>query len=606
MANKIPGYHSVLLEVDLTNRRTNQVPLSPDDTANFVGGRGLGAKLLWDRLRKPGIDALSPENPLMFLAGPLSGFPIPYAARCEIVTKSSLTSPKESKYPHASTIGFSSIGGFFGPEIRFAGYDGIIVTGKADSPVYIAIEDDRVEIRDARKYWGMMTYPCEKQLIEDLGNRKFEILSIGPAAENQVRYSAVLHTLGRASGRGGAGCVMGSKNLKAIAVRGTRMPQVADHKMFLSVLEKIRESIGNNNEPRRYGTASGVTSMSDSGRQAVKNYREGTFLESYNIGGIVAEQAIWVRDIACYCCPQACKKIGVNREGKWSKWVVEGPEYETGTMLGTNLMINDMNGMMMLIGDADDYGYDQISVGNVIGFLMECYEKGLIDKKFTDGIDLTWGNVQAASDVMRNIVYRKGNLGEVAAYGVKHLSEVIGKGSEAFAIHCKGQEYAAHNVQANPPRGLCYITCSRGACHLNGSNVSSQNSKAMTDSTTHCSFGGRTFGETGLTDFLQAITGNPWNAESYAQAGERIYNLEKCFNYREGFTRDDDVLPERFYTEPLTVGPQKGAVVNREEFRKLMDDYYAERDWDQKTSRPSQKKLVSLGLGFAWEGIQNI
>ncbi len=209
MAKNIPGYHGVFLEVDLTNRRTNQVPLSPDDASNFVGGRGLGAKLLWDRLKKPGIDALSPENPLMFLTGPLSGFPIPYAARCEIVTKSSLTSPKKAKYPHSSTIGFASIGGFFGPEIKFAGYDGIIVNGKADYPVYILIEDDKVEIKDARKYWGMMTYAFEKTIIEDLGDRRFEILSIGPAAENQVRYSAMLHTLGRAAGRGGAGCVMG-------------------------------------------------------------------------------------------------------------------------------------------------------------------------------------------------------------------------------------------------------------------------------------------------------------------------------------------------------------------------------------------------------------
>ena len=603
MASKIPGYHGTLLEVDLSKRSVNQVTLSPEDAVNFVGGRGLGIKLLWDRLKKPGINALSPETPLMFMPGPLSGFPIPYAARCEVVTKSPLTSPINSKYPNASTISYASVGGFFGPEIKFAGYDGIIVTGKADSPVYIAIEDDKVEIRDAQKFWGMRSTDFIKAIENELGDKKFETCYIGPSGENLVRYSAVMHTFGRAAGRGGVGCVMGSKNLKAIAVKGTRMPGVADHNMFINHLEKIRVNVKNTQS--RYGTASYIIAASDSGRQTVKNFQEGTSLEANKIGGIASEQKIWVRDVACYCCPQACKKIGVSRDKPY-KYIVEGPEYETGTMLGTNLLIHDLDGLMMLIGEVDDYGFDQISVGNVIGFLMECYEKGYIDRKFLDGIDLTWGNVDATMAMLKKIAYREGALGELASLGVKALAAEIGHDSDTFAVHSKGQEYAAHNVHANPPRALCYITSNRGACHMSGDNVRSQNSNATTDSTTHCRFGGRAFGDTGLTDILQAITGNTWNQDLYLQAGERIFNLEKCFNYREGFRRIDESLPERFYTEPFTVGPRKGAVINREEFRKLMDDYYIERGWDQKTTKPSREKLTSLGLEFAWEEIRNL
>jgi len=208
---------------------------------------------------------------------------------------------------------------------------------------------------------------------------------------------------------------------------------------------------------------------------------------------------------------------------------------------------------------------------------------------------------------MRNIALRKGNLGQVAAHGVKPLAQTIGKGSEAFAIHCKGHEYAAHNVHVNPPRALCYTSCNRGACHVNGQNVTSQHTHAMDDSTVLCQMGSRTItGEVTIPDLLHSVTGETWNQTKYEQTGERIYNLEKCFNYREGFRRVDDQLPDRFYTEPLTVGQYAGTVLKREDFTKMMDGYYTERDWDLKTSKPSQKKLASLGLDYAWKEIARL
>ena len=605
MATQVPGYHGVLLEVDLTNRRANPISLSPSDAENFIGGRGLGIKLLWDRLKKPGIDALSPENLLMIMPGPFSGYPLPYAARHDIVTKSPHTSPVESTFPSASTMSYSSGGGFFAPEIKFAGYDGLIFTGRAEDPVIVVIDDDRVEIRDGRKYWGMMTYQCEQEILEDLGDKRYEVCTIGPAAENGVTYGCVLHTMGRAAGRGGVGSVMASKNLKAVAVKGTKMAKPADHKLLLDQLSRLRERM-RDSTLSRYGTAAGLVSASDRATQAVKNYREGTDLEAVTISGVFAEVGVWTRHVACYCCPTACKKIGVGRGGKWGRWVVEGPEYETGTMFGTNLLIHDMEGMMLAIGECDDWGFDQISAGNVIGFLMECYEKGFIDKKFTDGIDLTWGNVQATRDVMRNIALKKGNLGEVANRGVKHLAQVIGRGSEAFAIHVKGHELAAHNVPRNMSRAVGYACANRGADHLNRGDVSGQRSRVLMDSAVICSSGGSYYTEIGIPDVLGAITGKAWSQETCDQAADRIFNLEKCFNYREGFRREDDSLPERFFTEAFTVGPQTGAIVDRTEFRELMDAYYTDRGWDLKTTKPSQKTLASLGMDFAWDEIANL
>ena len=609
MNKQISGYHGVLLEVDLSSGKIGHVPLSPEDASNFVGGRGLGIKILWDRLKKPGLNALSPENPLMFLPGPFSGFPIPSASRTCVVTKSTRTSPLKSKYPDASTLSYSNIGGFIGPEIRFAGYDGIIITGKADSPVYLYINDDKVEIRDARKFRGMKTYEFEKVFSEELGDRKFETCFIGPAGENLVSYAAILHTIGRAAGRGGVGCVMGSKNLKAIAVKGTGMPEVTGYKNFIEVLEETRKMfrhLSGVEEWIRYGTAAFLMHSSDMSRQSVKNFREGTFLEVDKIAGIASEQKTWIRDMACYCCPIGCKKIGVSRDGQYGKFFAEGPEYETGTMVGANLLISDLEGMMKEIADIDEYGLDQISTGNVIGFLMECYEKGYIDKKFLDGIDLKWGDVGAALALIKKITYREG-IGDLASMGVKKLADEIGQDSHKIAIHCKGHELAAHNVHANPPMALSYATSTRGACHLAGNNAEDQNFFAATDSTGQCFFSyWAGFSQEGSVNLLSAVTGKPWSSETYLRAGERIFNLEKCFNYREGFKRTDDSVPDRFFEEPFTYGPEKGAVLDRNEFEKMMDNYYLKRGWDPETTRPSKEKLISLGLEFAWEEIKDM
>ncbi len=418
-----PGYNGVLLEVDLTAGRTTRIPLSPEDARLYIGGRGLGMKLLAGRLGKPGVDAMSPENPLLFMPGPFSGFPIPSASRTCVVTKSPRTSPLRSKLPKASTVSYANMGGFFGPEIRFAGYDAIVVTGRAAKPVYIHIDDDKVEVRDASKYWGMGTDEFDRRFIEDLGDRRFRTCYIGPSGENLVPYASILNTAARAAGRGGVGGVMGSKNLKAVAVRGTGMPGVADPEKFQSVLAAVRKDFQGSfpegygvDRWRRYGTAAALLSASANGVMAVKNYSLGTFDDVDTISGVAAEREIWSRDFACYCCPLSCKKAGVVRGGPYAGHVHDGPEYETGGMMGSNLMINDLGALMKAIFEVDDLGLDQISTGNVIGFLMEAYEKKLVDKAFLDGIDLAWGNADAVLAMVRKIARREG-VGDLAARG---------------------------------------------------------------------------------------------------------------------------------------------------------------------------------------------
>uniref|UniRef100_C6DYB1 Aldehyde ferredoxin oxidoreductase n=1 Tax=Geobacter sp. (strain M21) TaxID=443144 RepID=C6DYB1_GEOSM len=593
-----PGYHGKILNIDLSTGKIETLPVPAEDFDKFVGGQGLGMKILWDRLKKPGVDPLSPDNLLMFMPGPFSGLPVPSSSRTCVVTKSPITSPLKSDHTHPSTVTYSNMGGFFGPEVRFAGYDGIVITGKARVLSYVVIDDDKVEIREAAKFKGMRTDAFDRAFLAELGDRRFKTVYIGPAGENLVPYSSILHTAGRAAGRGGTGCVMGSKNLKAIAVRGSGQPTVADHKAFLAALENARRALNGSAFAKSWaeqGTARAIVGNSNAGTEAVRNYREGTFTEADKIGGDAARRDVWVKDIACYCCPLACKKSGMTK-GKYGGVVHDGPEYETGVMLGSNLMISDMPGLLKAITTIDDLGLDQISTGNVIGFLMEAYERGLINRSFLDGIDLKWGSVDATLAMIEKIAAKEG-VGALAAEGVRALSWHIGKGSEKFAIQVKGLELAAHNIQANQPRGLSYVTASRGACHMSGDDIAMQNRRAMMDSTGMCFF--PTFEPTleePMLALLSAITGRKFDKAEFEKVGERIFNLEKLFNYREGFRREDDRLPDRFFEDAFTVGPKKGAVLDREKFESMLTKYYQDRGWDPETTRPGKKKLKELGL----------
>lgn len=599
---KIYGQYGIILDIDLSKGTINKNKISREDLRNYLGGRGLGMKVLWDKLKDPGVDAFSPLNPICFMPGPFSGLPIPSSSRTCIITKSPRTSPVQKKYEHGSTVSYSNIGGFFGPEVKFAGYDGIVVTGKAEKPVYIYIEDDKVEIRSAVQYWGMGTDVFDKLLIEKFGS-DFQSCYIGQGGENLVSYACVINTAARAAGRGGTGAVMGSKNLKAIIVRGTGQPNVAAHKKYLDLLEKTRTAFredkdGNTARWRSGGTSDALEWSSNDGSMAVRNYREGTFKEIEKINTKASRTRIWKRDFACFSCHLACKKSGFAK-GAYGGIVHDGPEYETGTMLGANLLISDLEGLNKLITVCDDYGIDIISAGNVIGFLMEAREKGMIDLNFLDGIDLKWGDVDSSMQMIHKIVRQEG-IGKLAAMGVKALAEKIGQGSENFAIHVKGHELAAWNVNPNPQRMMItYATANRGACHLNSGSPTGQNRMAFLDSLGACSFASSFYkDEISYRNFLQAITGVDYSDEEFDMIGERIYNLERMFNVREGFNKSDDIIPERFFTDAHTYGKGKDVLATHSEYEQWLGDYYAERGWDINTGTPGTDKLKQLGLEF--------
>jgi aldehyde:ferredoxin oxidoreductase len=600
MATK--GYYGKLLEVDLSSMSSKVTRIPDSDIKNFIGGRGLGTKLLWDRV-KPGTDPLSPENILMFMPGPFSGLPIPSSSRTCVVTKSPRTSAINSEYEHGSTVSYSNIGGFFGPELRFAGYDALLISGKAKEPVYIRIDNDKVTIEDASRYWGMGTDQFDKIFHGEVGEGRWESCYIGPAGENLVPMACIINTAARAAGRGGTGCVMGSKNLKAVVVKGQNMPNIANLEKYNELLEKVRQAFMKKDEGvqswRHGGTANALSSSSKGGTQAVKNYSEGTFSEIEKIGTEANRKAIWKRDFACFSCQLACKKSGYAKGG-YNVQVHDGPEYETGTMLGANLLISDINGLQKLIFLADDYAIDIISVGNTIGFLMEAYEKGDVDRDFLDGIDLTWGNVEASIEMMHRIC-RKEGIGAIACKGVKALAEHIGKDYAMYAIHVKGHELAAWNVPVNSDSwAVCYATANRGACHMNGGSARRQDSACMRDSLGACNFASSWYrGELQYQNFLAAITGLEWSDEEFNMAGERIFTLEKMFNYRDGFRREDDTIPEKFFVNKFTYGEHAGAIVERDVFRSNMDKYYTDRGWDPATSKPLDDTLRRLGLDFA-------
>lgn len=599
--DKIYGQYGILLDINLTTKEIKKIPIPKEDLKNYLGGRGLGMKILWDRIKEPGLDPFSPENPLLFMPGPFSGLPIPSSSRTTIVTKSPKTSPVDKKIKHASTISYSNMGGFFGPEVKFAGYDGIAITGTSSSPVFILIEDDKVQIKSARSYWGMGTDSFDKVLIQRYG-KGYQSCYIGPGGENKVHYASIINTAARAAGRGGVGAVMGSKNLKAIVVKGSQQPNLAKHKKYLDLLEKARTAFREDKEGVEYwrsgGTAHALESSSDNGTMAVRNYREGTFKEIEKINTKAARTQIWKRDFACFSCQLACKKSGFAK-GAYGGVVHDGPEYETGTMVGANLLISDLEGLNKIIAVCDDLGIDIITTGGVLGFLMEAREKGMIDKEFLDGIDLKWGDVDASLEMISKIVLKVG-IGKLASQGVKALAEKIGQGSEEFAIHVKGHELAAWNVNTRAKRMMItYGTANRGACHLNSSSNTRQDHNAAQDSLGACSFAGSWYkDDISYRNFVEAITGVEQSDEEFAQIGERIFNLEKMFNYREGFTRADDKLPERFFKDAHTYGKGEGILAKHSEFDEWIEEYYMERGWDIKTSKPSIEKLKQLGLEF--------
>lgn len=600
------GYAGQILRVDLTSRRAWSDPLDPRIAERFLGGRGFGAHLLYTETQ-PGLNPLSPGVPLIISAGPLSGLLVPGAGKLDITTKSPLTGGYAS----------ANMGGLMAAELKYAGYDSIVITGAADRPAYLYISDDQVEMRDASAYWGVGSVTLEERLKAELGE-EFQVATIGPAGENLVRYACITHDFGRQAGRGGVGAAMGAKKLKAIAVRGSRSIPVADlesYRQQARAMFAACESAEGLEAWQRYGT-SGVTSWSNEiSVFPTHNFRGGTIEGHESLSGEVMRQSLVVSDKACFACPSPCGKYCHLR--KYSVHV-EGPEYETTALLGGNCGLTDIQEVAYANWLADELGLDTISAGNCIGFAMECYQQGVIGREDTGGLELRFGDARAVFALLRRIAYREG-IGNTLSEGVKRAAAEWGEGSDAWAIHVKGMEQSGYETHRAPAMLLAYMTCDVGAHHNRAWAVTYdiemgrdsyaadkaakvielQHIRPLFDCLGCCRL---QWVEIGLdlayyAPMLEAVTGLNRSWEDLLTISERVWNLTRMYWMREvsGFGRAWDAPPARFYREPAVGGVGDGYQADWESMQALLDEYYRQRGWDSE-GRPTRQTLARLGL----------
>ncbi|MGA2503566.1 MAG: aldehyde ferredoxin oxidoreductase family protein [Anaerolineales bacterium] len=600
------GYAGKILRVNLTNGTFSKEPTPADLARDFIGGRGFGIYFLLKEVPK-GIDPLGPENKLIISSGPISGMMVPGGGKCDWTTKAPLTGGYAS----------ASMGGHFTAEMRYAGLDTIILEGISPKPVTLFIDDDKIELRDASDLWGKATFAVEKQFKEKLGE-EFQVAVIGVGGENLVQYACINHDYGRQAGRGGVGAVMGSKKLKAIVIHGTKSIPVANMEAYRKAgkaLYKACKDAEGLKEWTRYGTA-GVTAWCDEvGALPTRNFSAGTFEGSKGINGKALREKIVITDKGCFGCPSPCGKY--SRSKKYDSYV-EGPEYETIGLMGSNLGIDDIEAVAQANLLCDDLGIDTISTGNAIGWAMECYQKGIFTKKDTDGLDLKFGNVEATFTLIGKIARREG-LGSLLAEGVKRASKKVGKGTEKFAIHVKGMEqsgYATHNATAML---LAYMTCDVGAHHnrawaitydlqvgrelVTSEKVARviwlQNFRPMFDVLGGCrlQWVELNIDRNLYEPVLEAITGIHRTWADLEKVGERIWNLTRLYWAREneGFDRVWDLPSPRFYEEPPKSGATKGQITKIEDVNRLLDIYYEQRGW-KPDGLPKPETIESLGL----------
>jgi aldehyde:ferredoxin oxidoreductase len=596
----VGGYTGKILKVDVSDARVERVPVDLETARLFIGGRGLMNKLLWD-LVEPGTGAFDPANPLMVFGGPITG--MPSSANVVIRCKSPLTASKRGK----NLIGHAVSGGQWGAELKLAGWDGVIVTGRAEKPVYLSIDDEDVTVSDASHLWGTTCWQTEVRVKKET-DPLARVLSIGPAGEKLVRYASIEQEFFRSIARCGGGAVMGSKNLKAIVVRGTGDMPIVDQETTFSIMRDRWVQPFQNPAAfysrRRWGTSCGTIGASDRSTGPLKNFKE-TFWgdEAELAGGLQWESRSRIKNRSCFGCPATCMQLGVTRTGPYAG-TIDSPDYDSTELIGPNCMVTDTDGMYAISSYMDEMGVDSISAGVVLGWAMECYEKGVLSKEELDGIDLAWGNVPAMLEMTEKIVRREG-VGDLLAEGVKIASEKVGRGTDKFAIHAKGVEFGSGGIANNRNVAQCY-NCGMspyGGVHHYGTSIDAQNVQCMCDSLTICTFIGRGLGWAPLSKLLNAVTGEDMitSFEEWNRIANRILILERAWNIREGSIPDeDDVLPDRFHEDPLTLGPKGGtpaAIYPRDQYEKDRQMWYSERGCDAH-GIPTKETLKTLNLDF--------
>jgi aldehyde:ferredoxin oxidoreductase len=601
------GYTGKVLRVNLKDRSVKVEELNLGDAKKYIGGRGLGTKIFLDEV-DPEVDALSPENKLLIITGPLTGAPVPTGGRYMAVTKSPLT----------GAIASSNSGGFWGAEFKMAGYDLLILEDRAESPVYINIEDDKVEVKDASHLWGKLVSETTEELLK-VSPAKARVLTIGPGGEKLSKMAAIMNEEDRAAGRSGVGAVMGSKNLKAIVVKGTQKVKLADEDKVKEVANSCNAAIKENGVTGQglptYGTAVLVNIINESGVHPTNNFQTAYFEKADDIGGETLTRDHLVRKNPCYRCPMAC--------GRWVKMgdkEVGGPEYETLWAFGSDCGVSDMKKIIEANFWCNEYGIDTISVGATIAAAMELYQRGYIKGEDLDGTPLQFGNADAIVEWTKKIGAREG-FGDKMADGSYRLCDAYGVPELSMSV--KKQELPAYDPRGIQGQGLSYATSNRGGCHVRGYMISPeilglpekldrfelegkaqwtkifQDLTAVIDSLGLCLFTSFAYTPQHYVDLYNSVTGGDYSVETLLEAGDRIYNIERVFNVKAGVDGSQDTLPKRLLEDPIPEGPSKGTLSKLSE---LLPEYYSLRGWVD--GAPTAETLAKLGVEAGFEGIK--
>ncbi len=596
------GYNKKTLLVNLTTGKISVKEESEELYRKLLGGEGIGTWYLY-KLVDPKIDPLSPDNALIISVGPLTGTPVPFASRYNANFKSPLT----------GIYGVSQCGGFFPHNFKHAGYDTLIITGRSERPVYLWIDEGRVEIRKADHLWGKDAFETEEMVKEELGDkRRIFVASIGQAGENLVRYASIQNEKWHAAGRTGPGAVMGSKKLKAIAVRGSSKIEIYDPDGLKEFLNQLYKDVRENPSTRTYhdyGTHAATNLVQKLGVYPTKYWHRGTFDKYYNINSDALQSKIFVRNDPCFNCPIACGRYVRIREGKYAG-LEDVPDYEGFYALGSLCEVDDINMVTVAHYLCDKYGMDTITAGNCIAFAMDLYEKGILKSD----IPIKFGDPEIVVKLIEMIAFRRG-IGDLLAEGTREMERRLGV--EGYAVHMKGLEPAGYDVRGLKGVALAYSVSARGACHMRASfydfelkglidRFSYEERKAellkdredwiaVMDSLVLCRFCRAVLNWDKTRKMINYVTGFNLSDKEVKLIGERIVNLSRLFNVGAGIRRKDDYPAKRFMTEPLPDGPSKGHIIDRDKYDKMLDRYYEIRGWD-KEGIPKKEKLKELNI----------
>jgi aldehyde:ferredoxin oxidoreductase len=593
------GWTGKILDINLTHSSIETIPLDMEIAHLFLGGRGLGARLLWD-LVGPEVEPLSPENVLIFTTGPITATGSQTSNRFNVSSKSPLT----------GTVLHANSGGWWGMQFKRTGYDALIVRGAAETPVLIEITPDGVTLKDASHLWGKGVFETTEALGQNRNKRN--VLCIGPAGENLVRIAAIMNDKERALARGGPGAVMGSKNLKAIVVEGDEKNKPADQDQFKFLLYEtgklLKASPLTSQALPEFGTAVVMNVINEIGALPTRNFQQSQFESADKISGEAITEDILVKNQACWACPITCTRLTKTNSSKEG----EGPEFESAWAFGAQCDVDDLDTITEANYLCNDMGLDTISMGNTIGCAMELVEKGLIEGEFG------FGQADKLLGLIRETAYRRG-VGADMAEGSYRMAKKFG--APQLSMSVKKLELPAYDPRGMQGQGLVFATGNRGACHETGNMLGPevlalprlidrfatqgkagivsvhQDSAAVIDSLVYCKFTNLAVAEEFFARTLSAVTGQHFTADDLMMVGERVWTLERLYNLREGFAKEDDTLPERLLNEPVSEGPSKGFTVK---LAPMLEEYYAFRGWD-KNGVPKPDKLKELSLEFVIE-----